>query len=146
MSTIKNSKQTSTPGFALHVLKKYLSLLQQLKILRTSYQIFFPKSQSLKKLIKKKFHLAKSKKLNHVLNETENNISCDYFEINEFKEIKIKQHDFLLLHLNISSLSSQINELVTFLDLFQIKFEIICITESRLSQKTSHQQHQYPWT
>ena len=33
------------------------------------------------------------------------------------------------------SLSSHINELVTFLNLLETKFDIICITESRLSQK-----------
>ena len=57
---------------------------------------------------KTKTHLEKFKELNQVLSETENYISCDYFEMDEFKKIKIKQHDFSLLHLEISSLSSQI--------------------------------------
>ena len=96
----------------------------------------FPKKSILKKVDQKtKIHLEKFKELNQVLNETENNISCDYFEMDEFKKIKIKQHDFLLLHLNISSLSSHTNELVTFLNLLETKFDIRCITESRLSQK-----------
>ena len=96
----------------------------------------FPEKSILKNVDQKtKIHLEKFKELNQVLNETENNISCDYFDIDEFKKIKIKHHDFSLLHLNISSLSSHINELVTFLNLLETKFDIICITESRLSQK-----------
>ena len=44
------------------------------------------------------------------------------------------------------SLSSHINVLATFLNLVETKFDITCITESRLSQKKStHKQHQYPW-
>ena len=35
----------------------------------------------------------------------------------------------------MSSLSSHINELVTFSNLLETKFDIICITKSRLSQK-----------
>ena len=98
----------------------------------------FPEKSILKKADQKtKTHLGKFKELNQVFNKTENNISCDYFDINEFKKIKIKHHDFSLLHLNILSLSSHINE---------TKFDIICITESRFSHKKStHKQHQYPW-
>ena len=95
---------------------------------------------------KTKIDLEKFKELNQVLNETENYISCDYFEMDKFKKIKIKQHDFSLLHLEIWSLSSQINELVTFLNLLETKIHIICITESRISQKKlTDKQHQYPW-
>ena len=39
----------------------------------------------------------------------------------------------------MSSLSSHINELLTFLNLFEIKFDKICITESRFSQKICSQ-------
>ena len=96
----------------------------------------FPKKSILTKVDQKtKIHLKKFKELSQVLNETENNISCDYFEIDEFKKIKIKQHKFSLLHLYISSLFSHINELATFLNLLETKFDIICITESRPSQK-----------
>ena len=45
----------------------------------------FPKKSILKKVDQKtKIHLEKFKEPNQVLNETENNISCDYFEIDEF--------------------------------------------------------------
>ena len=85
---------------------------------------------------KRAIHLEKFKELNQVLSQTENNISCEQFEINEFKKIKIKQYEFSLMHLNMLSLSSHFNELVTFLNVLETKFHIICITESRLSQKT----------
>ena len=68
-----------------------------------------PKKSILKKVDQKtKIHIEKLKELNQVLDEKENNISCDYFEIDEFKKIKIKQHESSLLHLNISSLSSHV--------------------------------------
>ena len=53
------------------------------------------------------------------------------------KKIKIKEQDFSLLHLNISSLSSHINELKTLLSQCDTKFDIICISESRISKKNS---------
>ena len=84
---------------------------------------------------KTKIHLEKFKELYQLLNERENNIRCDNFEIDEFKKIKKKQHDFLLLHLNILSSSLHINEMVTFLNLLETKFNTIGITESRFSQK-----------
>ena len=56
------------------------------------------------------------------------------FKSMDSKKLKKTQHEFSLLHLNISSLSSHINELITFINLRQTKFDI-CITENRLSQK-----------
>ena len=45
-----------------------------------------PKKSILKKVDQKtKIHIEKFKELNQVLDEKENNISCDYFEIDEFK-------------------------------------------------------------
>ena len=42
-----------------------------------------------------------------------------------------------MLHLNISLLSSHINDLVTFLNLLEANFNTICISKSKLSQKNS---------
>ena len=53
----------------------------------------------------------------------------------DFQKIKIKQQDFSLLHLNISSLSCYINDLVNFLALLNSKFDVICIPETRLFHK-----------
>ena len=49
----------------------------------------FPEKSILKKVDQKtKIHLEKFKELNQVLNKTENNISCGYFDIDEFKKLK----------------------------------------------------------
>ena len=117
-------------GFAQRVLKHNMPFFALTnKDLKNLLSNSFSQKSILKKFDQQtKIHLEKFKELNQVLNKTENNISCDYFEIDEFKKIKF-------LHLNILSLSSHINELVTFLNLPETKFDIICITESRLSQK-----------
>ena len=77
----------------------------------------------------------KFQQLNNLFDQSENTISCDYYDLKDFQEIKIKQQDFSLLHLNISSLSCHINDLVDFLALLNTKFDVICITETRLSHK-----------
>ena len=77
----------------------------------------------------------KFQQLNNLFDQSENTISCDYYDLKDFQEIKIKQQDFSLLHLNISSLSCHINDLVNFLALLNTKFDVICITETRLSHK-----------
>ena len=66
-----------------------------------------------------------------------NAVSCDYLDNNEYKQIKIKEQDFYLLHLNISSLSAHINELKTLLSQVDTKFDIIRLSESRISKKNS---------
>ena len=60
-------------------------------------------------------------------------LSCDCFGINEYKIVKIKEQDFSLLHLNISSLSADKNELKILPSQVDTKFDIICIPESRIS-------------
>ena len=50
-------------------------------------------------------------------------------------KIQVKQEDLSLLHLNISSFSAYIDDLKNVLSELWIKFDIICICESRLSQK-----------
>ena len=45
------------------------------------------------------------------------------------------KQDLSILHLNISSLSAHIDDLRTFLTITKIKFDILCISESRLSTK-----------
>ena len=77
----------------------------------------------------------KFQQLDNLFDQSENTISCDYYDLKDFQKIKIKQQDFSLLHLNISSLSCHINDLVNFLALLNTKFDVICITETRLSHK-----------
>ena len=84
---------------------------------------------------KSKGLMHKFQQLNNLFDQSENTISCDYYDLKDFQKIKIKQQDFSLLHLNISSLSCHINDLVNFLALLNTKFDVICITETRLSHK-----------
>lgn len=67
--------------------------------------------------------------------QVENQISCDYYSILKRKKIKMNEQDFSILHLNISSLSAHIDNLQTFLKTTKVTFDVICISESRLSTK-----------
>ena len=64
---------------------------------------------------KSKGLMHKFQQLNNLFDQSENTISCDYYDLKDFQKIKIKQQDFSVLHLNISSLSCHINDLVNFL-------------------------------
>ena len=74
--------------------------------------------------------------MSQIFKQSENPLSCDYYDISDFKKLKMnKQQDLFILHLNISSLSAHIDDLRTFLNLAHHKFDIICISESRISLK-----------
>ena len=49
-------------------------------------------------------------------------------------KVKINQQELYILHFNISSLISHINNLKTLTSLITTKIDIICISERRLSQ------------
>ena len=70
--------------------------------------------------------------LKQIFDETNDLISCDYFDIYELNKI---ERDLYIIHLSISSLSSHIDDLEIFLSLPSNKTDIICISESRLSQR-----------
>ena len=78
----------------------------------------------------------KFQQLKSLFDQSEKTISCDYYDLNDFQKIKIKQQDFSFLYLNISLLSCHINDLVNFFPLLNTKFDVICITEMRLSYKS----------
>ena len=65
----------------------------------------------------------------------ENEICCDCYDIPELKKLKVNEQDLSILHLNISFLSAHIDDLQTFLKSTKIEFDIIYISESRLSTK-----------
>ena len=67
----------------------------------------------------------KFQQLNNLFDQSENTKSWDYHELK----------DVSLLHLNILSLSCLLNDLVNFLALLNTKFDVICITDTRLSHK-----------
>ena len=80
--------------------------------------------------------LKKFREMSQIFEQSENPLSCDYYDISDFKKLKInKQQDLSILHLNISSISAHIDDLRTFLNLAHHKFDIICISESRISLK-----------
>ena len=72
-------------------------------------------------------------KVSQLFDQSENSVSCDYYTPYELNKIKVKQEDLSVLHLNISSLSVHIDDLKNFLSELRIKFDIICISQSRLS-------------
>ena len=91
---------------------------------------------------KTKEFLKKFREMSQMLEQSENSLSSDYYDISDFKKLKInKQQDLSILHLNISSISAHIDDLKTFLNHFNHKFDIICISESRISVK--HPQKTY---
>ena len=73
--------------------------------------------------------------MSQIFEQSENPLSCNYYDISDFKKLKINKQDLYALHLNIPSISAHIDDLRTFLNLAQHKFDIICISESRISSK-----------
>ena len=100
-------------------------------------------SKTLPKSFSKPFDKKTTKKLktfrevSRLFDQSENLVSCDYYIPYELNKINIKQKGLSVLHLNISSLSAHIDDLKNFLSELRTKFDIICISESRLSQKNS---------
>ena len=85
---------------------------------------------------KTKEFLKKFREMSQIFEQSENPLSCDYYDISNFKKLKInKQQDLSVLHLNISSIAAHIDDLRTFLNLAHDKFDIICMSESRISVK-----------
>ena len=94
-----------------------------------------PKSIPRKMNKKTKGLLKKFCEMSQIFEQSENPLSCDCY-ISDSKKLKInKQQDLSVLHLNISSISAHTDDLRTFLNLAHHKFDIICISESRISVK-----------
>ena len=71
--------------------------------------------------------------INKFFDDNENVISWDYYNIEDLNKLKTDKHGFCILHLTISSLSSQTDDLKLFLSLLTARVDI-CISESRISQ------------
>ena len=69
-----------------------------------------------------------------MLEESENPVSCDYYDVHDLSKVQIHQHDLSIIHLNISSLASHIHELKLFLSLLKFSFDVFCISASRISK------------
>ena len=95
-----------------------------------------PKPIPRKRYKKPKEFLKKFRQMSQIFEQSENPLSCEYYDIPDFKKLKInKRQDMSILHLSISSISAHIDDLRTFLNLAHHKFDIICISESRISLK-----------
>ena len=56
--------------------------------------------------------------MSQIFEQSENSLSCDYYDISDFKKLKInKQWDLSILHQNISSISAHIDYLRAFVNL-----------------------------
>ena len=84
---------------------------------------------------KTKEFLKKFRQMSQIFEQSENPLSCDYYDISDFKKLKINKQDLPFLHLNISFISAHIDDLRTFLNLAHHKFDIICISEIRICVK-----------
>ena len=77
------------------------------------------------------------KQVNQLFDQSENSINCDYYDVDELNKIAINQSDLTVIHLNISSLALHIDKLKLFLSLIKTKFDVICISESRITKNNS---------
>ena len=77
------------------------------------------------------------KQVNQLFDQSKNSISCDYFDVDDFNKIVINQSDLTAIHLNISSQALHIDKLKLFHSLIKTKFDIICISESRITKNNS---------
>ena len=79
-----------------------------------------------KKMNKKtKQFLKKFREMSQIFEQSENSLSCGYYDISDFKKLKInKEQDLSILHLKISSISAHIDNLRTFLNLVNHKCDI----------------------
>ena len=85
---------------------------------------------------KTKEFLKKFRVMNQILDQSDNLISCDYYDIPEFKKMKMREQQVLSIFcLNISSISNHINNLKNFVNVVSHKIDIICMSERRISTK-----------
>ena len=94
-------------------------------------QILQESSKEIKKM------MSRFKQVNQLFDQSENSISCDYYDVDNLNKIVINQSDIAVIHLNISSLALHIDKIKLFLSLIKIKFDIICISESRVTKNNS---------
>ena len=66
-------------------------------------------------------------KVNQLFDQSENSISCDYYNVDNLNKIVISQSDLTVIQLNISSLALQINKLNLFLRPLLVESSVIVI-------------------
>ena len=68
--------------------------------------------------------MSRFKQVNQLFDQSENSISCDYYDVDDFNKIVINQSDLTVIHLNRSSLALHIDKLKLCLGLIKTKFDI----------------------
>ena len=81
--------------------------------------------------------MSRFEQVNQFFHQSENSISCDYYDVDDIDKIMINQSDLTVIQLNMSSLALQIDKRKHFLSLIKTKFDIICISESRITKNNS---------
>ena len=71
--------------------------------------------------------VSRFKKVNKLFDQSENSISCDYYDVDDLNKIVINQSDLTAIHLNISSLALHIDKSKLFLSLIKTKFDNLYI-------------------
>ena len=111
--------------------KEFKNLLFPTNTLQQPLQIIKKPNKEIKDL------MARFKQVNDLLDPSENLTSCDYYDVNDISKQRINENDLSVIYLNISSLPLYINELELFLSFFKVKFDIISISESRLTKSNT---------
>ena len=78
--------------------------------------------------------MKKFSQMSQLNDPNENTVSCDYYDLNGFNKVIVTKQNLAVLHRNISALSSHINELKQLLSSSNLNFDIICITESKITK------------
>ena len=102
--------------------------------LKTSKTSATPTQVTSKTKLQTKEFIKSFKQLKEMLEESENPVSCDYYNAHDHNKIQIHQNDLSIIHLNISSLASYAHKIKLFLSLLKVSFDIILIFESRISK------------
>ena len=87
--------------------------------------------------------MRKFSQINQLNHPNENTVSCDYYDLNDFNKSIVTKQGLAVLYLNISSLSSHINELKLLLSRLNVNFDIICISESRITKSNLPTSNRY---
>ena len=111
--------------------KEFKNLLYPKNTLQQPPQIIKKSNKEIKDL------MARFKQVTDLLDPSENLTSCDYYDVNDISKLRINENDLSVIHLNISSLPLHINELKLFLNFFKCKFDIISISESRITKSNT---------
>ena len=96
---------------------------KELKIFLSSDTIeHTQKPQKAPKILNKQTRklMKKFSQISQLKDPNENTVSCDYYDLNDFSKVIVKEQYLAVLHLNISSLSSHINELKFLLSNFNL--------------------------